>query len=406
MKKHINLFLILFITVACYSCQPDNTKRNQELIIGDWHPYFDEYIPINQVGYQFAEDNQCENKIGFYSYFYPDGSTLDYSDFVRNDSAWFCNPFDPDAYPNYQFDEFLFNVNHAYGNKTAYFVKGDTLQIFDPAKQKWIKYHINFGSQDTLQLSYWNEEKGFAKTDIYIRKSYGHIDNKPLLEQIVFYNIPSCYSGPKYLLIRRDGLFFSYGYFKSDRFFIARMQPEEFKRIEVFFKQADIVKVLEHIHSPVSERKYLDNAYTPQITFIMADHQMKTIETPFRKEVPVEFLWGYLAGVFLPDLSQSLKPYFENEYPDLVAEFEYLPTIEGYNFCRSENYYLLALLCFAKEVTDVSFNPQYKVIGFRNEKNIMHTDGRYFRYTIDGIEGTYTKTVDIGFNFLEINGLE
>lgn len=402
MKKRINILLALIMGLICYSCQQDITKQNKELILGEWIPV-DEFIPENQVGYQFTADNQCENKVGFYSYYYPDGVRLDHYGGVLNDSAWFCDYNNPDASP-IPFYWFLFNVNRAYGNKTIYSIKEDTLQIFDLAKQKWQKYQINFEDNDKLVLSYWHEDFKYHIEDLFIRKSYPEIDETPIFEQFVFYTSFSCYTGAKCLLIRRDGLFFSYNYFESDQFFIGKIRPEEFIRIENQFKQANIWEVTDSFHIPVSRRKQYP-WYDTSISMITSDQKIYTIKEPLGKGLPNEFEWGYLSGIFLPDVVQELKPYYKDNYPSLLIEIDDFSRIHisGIPLYVSERFYLGVLLCYAKEVESITFDAKYDLIFTSEKKAFMKTDGRYFRYTNQkGKE----ITLDIGFNFIEANGLD
>ena len=400
MIRRVNLFLILYIAVACYSCQQDITKQNQEWIIGDWEPCFDGYVPFNLVGYQFDKSYGCVNKTGFYSYFCPDGLRLDISAEVYNDSTWFCD------YPYPPQDSFnrLYNVNHAYGNKTVYSLEKDTLQIYDLARQKWMKYHLSFKGRDTMQLTYWHDAIKCNITDRLIRKSYPKIAETPTFDQFIFYSAGFCCIGAKFLLIRRDGLFFSYGYYRTDDFFIAHIQPEEFMRIENQFKRANIQEIIDSFHISVSNRKQY-SWYDPAVSFISSDQKMYTIREPLIRGLPNEFEWSCLSGIFLPDVVQELRPTFEDEYPSFLTEINDFSRIHisGIPYYVSERFYLGVLLCYAEEVEDIVFEPEYDLIVIPEQKVFMKTDGRYFRYKKkDGKE----VTLDIGFNFIEMNGLE
>lgn len=386
------LILLLIVAIVFFSCKKDS-QQNQEWIIGDWHPVYGLYTPDNQQGFRFEDKSKCINKVGFYSYFYSNGIRLDHCGEAFIDSAYFCDFHMKYEHP-LDYDPYLFNVNRAYGNKTSYKIEKDTLQIFDLAKQDWQKYHLSFKGRDTLKLSYLHD--GYKKewVDWFIRKSYEEVDEIPLLEQIIFYVPSSCITGEKYLLIRRDGLFFSYGYFKSDEFFIGRMQPEEFRNIENRFKQANILEIIDQ-----RSKRALLALFNSTVTFITTNYQMYTIENPLEIQ-PHEFQWAYLSGVFLPDFIQEIKPYLKEEYPSLLTEVKDFSnlSIDAGGLFFSERFYLGALLCTAEEVRNIEFENMYMISV--NNNDFMQSDGRYFRYT--NREGKKI-TLDIGFNFIEVN---
>lgn len=398
MKVYI---LLLMATVALFSCKENLTKQNQELIIGDWYPLDIGYVPENQIGYQFTKENLCINKTGFYSYFYPDGTRLGHYGSGINDSAWFCDYHGQNDFP-FGFDPLLYNINRAYGNKTTYLINEDTLEIFDPAKEKWMKYHIQFQGQDTLKLTYWYEDFKYNTTDWFTRTSFHERDSAFKIDQLIFCISASCYTGEKYLLIRRDGLFFSYGYYKTDEFFIARMQPREFERIETLFKQSNITEIVDSFQS-IGYFPTFDSF----ITLVNIDHEMSTIENPIGR-TPNEFQWAYLSGVFLPDVIKELKPYYENEHPPLLTQMGDFRNIiirgrNGRILYMPERFYLGVLLCYAKQVKNVAFEPKYNLSLIPDKRAFMQTDGRYFRYINN--EGKEI-TLDIGFNFIEVNRLD
>ena len=310
----VNKIIIFCLCLICVSsCRQDITKKHQELIVGDWYPIIrelnNEYIYDIELdeGYKFTEDKLCENKVGFYSYFYPAGRTVEspYS-YEYEDSTWFCIEILPENDDlRYMNDALLFNVNQAYGNNTSYYIDKDTLSIFDLGKKRWMKYNINFTGKDTMSMSFWNEDRGFWVKKTFIRKIYEEVDKEPLVDQMIFYTQATCYTDTKLLLIRRDGLLFSYGYYETGKFFIAKIPETEFYRMETLFKIANLKEVLDKCDDPMPKREATRSMSMPYISFVTADNQIKTIKHPYVTclgSVNMEFYWAYLSGVFLPNI--------------------------------------------------------------------------------------------------------
>ncbi len=424
--KSIVVICICFVLFC--SCQQNRTKENQKLLIGDWYPVIENVGDIeNIIGYKFSADGLCENKAGFYNYFYRKGLTFNWQNiFDPIDSAWFC---DSREYSNdfSLYIDYLFNINRSYGNKTTYHIDNETLNIFDLSRGKWMQYHLDFEGKDTLKLSYWNEDWGLDIEERYVRKVYEEVDETPLFEQIVYYKPGSCYTDNKLFLIRHDGLFFSYGYYETGQFFIAKISKEDFKRIETLFKVADIETILTGSQSVMPERHRQPSWGTPSISFVTKDKKIKTINDPFmiRPAFPMEFYWAYLSFVFFHEQIE-LKAYHKDDYPAFILDFDDFMNLElndgnkTFLLSWTERFYIGALLCDAEKIHTIDFDPKRTIfdyrdgrmqIGadgrrtfdFRDKRRLIETDGRYFKYTDK--EGEVI-TLDIGFNFLKTNDWE
>ena len=390
-------FLFLLLTTFAFSCKEDLTHRNQEWIIGDWAPIEDDstYNIASYAGYLFDKES-CENKVGYYDYFYQTGKLLEFPDVLPQLESEFCGWFD---------NPYLCNVKRPYGYRTNYRITKDTLHLFDLADKVWTKYHLRFLSKDTMILS--NKYCGDTIPDRFVRKVY-QIDSTPLIDQFIAYYPHNCYSDSKLYFIRRDGLFFSYGYYDSNSFFIGQLRNNEFNRLETLFKRANLATDLSQWES--INRVKMDDLYPmSEETFIM-DNKMVTFNNLRLERIAytsAEFYWAYLAGLFLPDLAK-IKPCHKDDYPKLLDEFDNFLYIRLksrnliFSLSATEYFYLGVLLCYAEEVEGIAFEPNYTLSGLRDEKKTMQTDGRYFRYQKkDGKE----VTLDIGFNFIEVNEL-
>ena len=87
----LHIFLCILLCMSCSKTDTDKlTAQNKSKLIGEWYPLDDLVIldknagkgtesiyvsnaeNFNLNGYQFREDNICENWLGFYGYMYPD----------------------------------------------------------------------------------------------------------------------------------------------------------------------------------------------------------------------------------------------------------------------------------------------------------------------------------------------
>lgn len=392
------VLLIAGILLCLISCQQDLTKQNQELILGEWVPIFDDYLAdvTSSAGYHFDKE-YCENKVGYYEYFYQTGYVFEHPGVISKDEADFCDEFN---------DPYLYNVRRLYGYRTTYRIEKDTLHIFDLADKIWAKYHIRFSSKDTMILS--NKYCGDRIPDRFVRKVY-QIDEQPLIDQFIAYYPHNCYSKAKMYLIRRDGLFFSYGYYETGRFFIGQLRNNEFDQLDTLLKKAGMTTDLSQWRR-LNVGRNSSNSFTMSEETFIVDNKMATIDNSPLWTISgnPEFYWAYLAGLFLPDLAK-VKPFQDDEYPALLDEFDNFSSITlmsrrlFFSLSVTQWFYLGVLLCYAKEVEDIVFEPKYTLSGLRDKNKTMQTDGRYFRYQKkDG----KTVTLDIGFNFVEVNELE
>ena len=395
----INILSVFIIIFACYSCQPNITKQNQEWILGEWVPIDYIYDISSFTGYLF-EKEYCENKVGYYDYFYRTGPFLEYPYKITEEViAEFCY--------TYNIYDDLYNVKSPRGYRTIYKIEKDSLLIFDLTNKIWIKHYIQFLSKDTMILSNRYSDK---VRDRFVRKSYPIDNNQPLIDEFIFYYPPSCISNSKLYLIRRDGFFFSYGYFGANHFLIGQLQDDSFNRLDTLYKKADLSAILSRWDSLSVKGWEQPPRIAENVSFVI-NNQVTTIDRmPLRSflGLSVESYWAYLAGLFLPDLAY-IKPINESDYPRLLYEFDHFFDLKIRNhdeFLKlrvTEQFYLGMLLCYAKVVEDKTFTPKYTLTGFAEKNRTMQTDGRYFKYA-DRFNNEIT--LDIGFNFIEVNELE
>lgn len=316
-KKEI-LGLAILILCSCH----DQTKRNQDWIVGEWYPIDnppfgdaeDEVYwgteNFNMTGYLFQEDGICENKLGYFEYQDSNGDILPYP----------CKNIDPNAKRK---KYWLNNIVRNYGNYSSYKIEHDKLSIYDLSLKAWTTYTISFFTQDTLLLSCENNQK----QEKYIRKTY-RTDDDPLLDRIIFYFPSAHYSNTVFFSVHRSGDFVCSGCFGyQNEVFAGKMKSGEFERLELMFKKADLPQIIEDVgdlraaNIPYGFILSRLAALPPPIydsyaTFVL-NNKCYTIEDPF-SYVPFrqkEFIWAYLRGLFLSEhvsfVSETLRNCFE-----------------------------------------------------------------------------------------------
>lgn len=413
----LHIFLCILLCMSCSKTDTDKlTAQNKSKLIGEWYPLDDLVIldknagkgtesiyvsnaeNFNLNGYQFREDNICENWLGFYGYMYPD----DYYVLSRpsqNLETYNLHLEELDIFT----PAWLWNIIRPYGNYSTYKVMNDTLLIYDPAFGEWSKQRMEFRTNDTLILSSQND----TIYERYIRSEPVKADEEPLLDQIIFYYPETPFSTDKSFAINRNDDLVSVNYFGYS-YYLAKLYPGEFKRIEAMFKKADRVTPLANLNYTNVSLREDGGRVVPKITLVM-DGKMKTFDNLFSELLPTnrEFYWAYFSGLFLPEYA-SFAPYWPKKdmIVDIYESKSVFPKFERADKSTiklfvTEQFYLTSLLLLAEE-TDQAFEPLYHLIGLDKEKEPVMTDGRYFSY----MSGDRKITLDIGFNFIEVNGLD
>lgn len=424
MKQKLRYILYsIFIFFNCCKLENNSTIIIQNSIVGEWYPLDNMVIlkdrstdeieirnakNFNMTGYQFMENGICKNNLGFYEYIDQDALVLDhpYKQWRSEDESDICTDYIDDY-------KWLGNIKHSFGNQTSYLINNDTLKIFNPSKKDWDKYKIDFLSHDTLSLL---SDKNNTR-ELYVRKYYIS-DKEQIVDQIICYYPLTCTSNRKFFSIQCSDDFISCEYFNNDRKFQAtKMKEGTFRQIERLFKKAETVSPLMNIQligedegrkEKASTMRY--SIYEPKITFVK-NGKTKTLNSIFY-DVSLEnreFYWAYLSTLFLFDY-EDIKCNVIN-FESSIGKLN-LDDFDSFLFIKNdsiqikihptERFYLATLLYQARKVIE-DFKAIYKLEGIKDHINKIETDGRYFRYTSK--EGKEI-TLDIGFNFIEVNGLD
>ena len=400
------------------SCQQDLTKKNQELIIGEWYPL--DYIiieededgmlisrhnlkPFNMTGYQFMEDGLCENKLGYYEYAKSDAFMFSYPDEGLN--SWLSAVSCP----------WLDNIIYSYGHTTPYNVNDSILNIYNPSLKQYNTYKLEFNTRDTMILSHG------LKEDVYVRKKY-EINDNLLFDKIIFF-FPSSefFDKPKIFSISKGGDFYMFDC-KSRSYSIMQTNvlDEDFDKIEILFRKAkfDAIKdslenlyCLDYFKNRGEEIGHFPTLVPARLTFI-SKNKVFSIGDVF-EEINYnykEFYWAYLYGLFYYEQMRLKQPNEIIKSDDWQSIFSKTNDFSNFvitkkdsviNLYNTEAFHLVSLLRSAIK-TDVDFTAEYKLKESFYSDNEIETDGRFFRYR----KGKKTIIFDIGFNFIVENNFE
>ncbi|GHT68436.1 hypothetical protein AGMMS50239_33490 [Bacteroidia bacterium] len=383
--------IIPFLFLMC-SCIQNVTERNKTQILDEWYPLDAE----NLEGYHFMENNLCENKLGYYDRYFSKKKENDWSEQIV-----YADEKD-DSYQIYFDEQTIINYQ---GNTTFYEIYRDSLRIYDLAKRKLVNWRIKFLSKDTMLLSSNND----SILNKFVRRNC-QLDTIPLFDEIIFSLDGSSTTSldDKYMLIKRNGEVVSLSSYGSNRY---KMNENAFENIENRFKKANIKTIIANYKR---ENKQESEFIKSSITFVKGNKIVFSLENPIMNINTKEFLWAYLSALFCTSYNQLefSKDYdmSSNYIPELFFWQTGFFTEDGIlKLYNSERFYLLNLINKANK-TDQDFTPIYTFrhlpifTKFYNKTPKFKTDGRFYWYQ----ENEYDKkkvTLDLGFNFIEVNNL-
>ena len=188
----------------------------------------------------------------------------------------------------------LWHIIRPDGHYSPYKVMNHTLLIYDTAFGEWSKQRMEFRTNDTLILSSQND----TIYERYIRSEPVKADEEPLLDQIIFYQPETPFSTDKSFAINRNADLVSGNYFGYS-YYLAKLYPGEFKRIEAMFKKADRVNPLAHLNYTNVSLREDGGRVVPKITLVL-EVKMKTFDNLVSDLLPTNlaFYWAFFSGLF------------------------------------------------------------------------------------------------------------
>lgn len=371
MKLKITLLFLNLLIL--YSCQKNNDKQLSKDILGEWiyiktednrkpQKNNDNKIPPppppfggHIEGYTFLENNLCENKSGYFKRIEAD---------ERKDRKTI----------------FL-------GTETKYKIENDSLKILDLISKTWENQKIYSIIGDTLTTKI--TDSLFAK---YARIKYKINPNENYDKIIV--SSSGCYGSCPVLNICIDNsgniLYNGQDYNTQNGFFKSKITKNEYQKIQTSFKKADIKNLEDNYRGNWTDDE------TVTVTFIKNNKIIKSI-SDYGRQSPATLIWAYTPVRYLYQQIKLLP--IKVEKPLLsIWRISFTKGNQIYDLTKSESFHLLTEILKGKQ-TNYKFENGYQIHFWNDEdkKEIIYTDGRYFKYK--------DKIIDIGYNFLTVNNL-
>jgi len=367
------IFLLIFILF--FSCE----EKEENLLIGNWcfderlknedYDSFDEEI----FGLNILNDSILEYKFGFYE----DVQTLmKVLHFDRKNL------------------NMKINAKRFLGTKTKYKVKDSTLLFWDKSGSFWVEYKIKKLNQKHLILEDQNQ------TEYNLVKTENKYNNSTLYDAIVLDReggFGCCGINTTYINRKGEMYFKGLGYNTNEKDFKTQLDLKTVTQIFNNFDKIDILKMDGSYHRSGTD------AQNNSISFIKNGKIVKSIQD-YANKAPLDFFATYNE---LSYLYQKVKK--KNDIVFLFDNRIHFPSFENkkvQNKIYNSELFLLELELMKGKECDVSFEPKYSLnFSYLNQGflfNKIETDGRYYRFIY---KNNTSKTIDIGYNFIEVNSI-
>jgi len=367
-----NIFLLL-IFISFFSCE----EKKENLLIGNWcfderlknedYDSFDEEI----FGLNIINDSVLEYKFGFYE----DVPTLmKVINFDRRNLNMKINAL-----------SFL-------GTKTKYKVKDSTLLFWDKSDSIWVEYKIKKSNQKNLILEDQNQK------EYNLTKTENNYNNSTLYDAIIVDReggFGCCGINTTYINRKGEMYFKGLGYNTNEEDFKTQLDLKTVTQIFDNFDKMNILKMDD------SYQRSATDAQNNSISFIKNGKIVKSIQD-YANKAPLDFFAAYNE---LSYLYQKVKK--KNDIIFLFDNRVHFPSFENkivQNKIYNSELFLLELELIKGKASNISFEPKYS-LNFSNLNqgfifNKIETDGRYYKFIY---KNNTSKTIDIGYNFIEIN---
>lgn len=369
--KKVSIFLLVLIFVSCSK----KSNNYEKLIIGDWKSFYEIPKPktnkenielppppprhFGESGFSFYNNGEVENKLGYFDISQKDENGRTKRNFL--------------------------------GSFTKFKIKNDSLETYDLVNKKWTNIKIFKLTKDSLILEYLDKTK-----EKFTKQNYKN-DSQSSFDKVIV-STSGCYGTCPVndIMISKTGEIEYYGemYVNKKGYYKSKISQESFIKIENNFRKANFINLKD---------KYTAN-HTDDMeittTFIKNGKILKSI-SDYGSESPTEMQWATLPIIYI---NQKIK-LEEKENLKKYIDFGYVRFINGNKVCeltKSETFYLKSLLQQSEE-SNQNFKPKYIIKYWSNDMDkIVQSDGQYFKFEKE--KGKFI-TLNIGYNFLEINNL-
>jgi hypothetical protein len=369
-----NIFFLL-IFIFFFSCE----KKEENLLICNWcldeRLKNEDYDSLDEekFGLNIINDSVLEYKFGFYEDVPTSMNVLHFDRKSLN---------------------MKINAQRFLGTKTKYKVKDSTLFFWDKSGSFWVEYKIKKSNQKYLILEDQNQkEYNLVKTE-------NNYNNNTLYDAIIVDReggFGCCGINTTYINRNGEMYFKGLGYNTNEKDFKTQLDLKTVTQIFDNFDKIDILKMDDSYFRSVTD------AQSNTISFIKNGKIVKSIQD-YAIKAPLDFFAAYNE---LSYLYQKVKK--KNDIVFLFDNRIHFPSFENKKvqnkICNSELFLLELELMKGKEC-DVNFEPKYSLnFSYLNQGflfNKIETDGRYYRFIY---KNNTSKTIDIGYNFIEVNSI-
>lgn len=369
-----SIYLLPILLLIMISCKNERQEKLEKDIIGEWKfikeidsSVTNESIPEIPFRIFFMSDFSCEaggkykEKSGFWE--------------VIEDTTKFAG-----------------RMNKYCGWDSEYRIKNDSLSVLDQCSGKWRRSKIY--TLDNEKLIYQMGEKHYC---LFEKRKY-KIDPREKYDQIIV-SSSGCYGSCPIanISIAANGKVTYEGsaYNLKNGNYNAKITPQKYLELEKEFKRAGIDTLKTNYSAGWTDDQ------TITATFIRNGRIYKTVYD-YGFQAPSEFIAACNQARFLYQHIQLEK--FTLPIPELREGYIGFETSNtSLDLMRSEQFYLVTELEKAKPVSNISFKSKFTLqYGNYEHKKFIETDGRYYKFP----PGEGGKTLDLGYNFIDRNGLE
>lgn len=369
-----NIFFLL-IFIFFFSCE----KKEENLLICNWcldeRLKNEDYDSLDEekFGLNIINDSVLEYKFGFYEDVPTSMNVLHFDRKSLN---------------------MKINAQRFLGTKTKYKVKDSTLFFWDKSGSFWVEYKIKKSNQKYLILEDQNQkEYNLVKTE-------NNYNNNTLYDAIIVDReggFGCCGINTTYINSNGEMYFKGLGYNTNEKDFKTQLDLKTVTQIFDNFDKIDILKMDDSYYRSVTD------AQSNTISFIKNGKIVKSIQD-YANKAPLDFFAAYNE---LSYLYQKVKK--KNDIVFLFDNRIHFPSFENkkvQNKIYNSELFLLELELMKGKVCDINFEQKYS-LNFSNLNqgflfNKIETDGRYYKFIY---KNNTSKTIDIGYNFIEINSI-
>lgn len=370
MKKLWFIFsLLLFI-----SCK----KENKNPYVGNW--YFDEIVEYDSSKTHSSKQIFEREYGSYYNFNIINDSVLDF----KNGFLYRINGY---SYGN------NFRSHYYLGTKTNYKINDSNILFYNKSEKEWDTIQIKKISNDTMIVL------GMEKCKYRLIRKQNNFFNNSNFDAITISNsycMGSCPSNTTY--INRNGDFCFRGADNNTEagIFYSKLNPNQVDEIFNEFDKIDVTKLKPEYGGLATDSP------TNMISFFKNGKIVKTINCYYN--IPIDLDKEFTALSFYYQQVHLKRDENFMLYENIwYRSFNTVP--EVYELKESESFFLEVAMRNGRKIK-YNFIPKYYVdFSQANEQSDIKkiiSDGRYYKFTKSD---NTTFTIDIGYNFVDVNPL-